>query len=208
MGRAYSASQVQSIKHDKILFTGDWEKAFGQPESRGTWLIWGHSGNGKSSFMMQLAKELCKFGKVAYNSLEEGIGLSFKNSLIRHRMEEVDGRFFILNSEPMDELSERLSKRKSPDFIIIDSLQYTGMNYARYKALKEKHPTKLFIYVSHASGQNPEGRVANKMLFDANTKIFVEGYMAECKGRFRSDVGFKYTIWEEGASLYWLKSKV
>lgn len=204
MGRAFSPTQVQSIEHSVIPFTGKWERAFGNPESRGTWLVWGNSGNGKSSFVMQMAKELCKFGKVAYNSLEEGIGLSFKNSLTRHKMEEVNGRFFVLNGETMEDLSTRLSKRKSPDIVIIDSLQYTGMNFKQYQNFTKAHPTKLFIFTCHASGDNPEGRVANKIAFDAGVKILIKGYRAFCKGRFVPEAGEFFTIWEEGASRYWM----
>ena len=119
MGRAYSPKQVQSMNIPSFPFEGEWEKAFGHPDRTGTWIIWGNSGNGKSSFVMQLAKYLCRFAKVAYDSLEESTGLSLKNSLVRHKMEEVNRRFVILDRESMEELSERLSKRRSPEIVII-----------------------------------------------------------------------------------------
>ena len=90
-------------------------------------------------------------------------------------MEEVNGKFLILDREPMEELSERLLKRRSPEVVVIDSFQYTGLTYATYKALKEKHPNKLLIFVSHAEGMNPEGRAAKKVAYDADVKIFVQG---------------------------------
>ena len=70
-------------------FTDEWEAAFGTPDRTGTWIIWGDSGNGKSSFVMQLAKYLCQFDKVIYDSLEESTGLSLQNSINRCRMDEV-----------------------------------------------------------------------------------------------------------------------
>lgn len=151
---------------------------------------------------MQLAKYLCRFAKVAYDSLEESTSLSLKNSLVRHRMEEVNKRFIILDREPMEELSERLLKRRSPDVVIIDSFQYSGLTYASYKDLKEKHPNKLLIFVSHAEGMNPEGRAAKKVAYDADVKIFIRGFRAMCKGRFITEPGNQYTIWEEGAAKY------
>ena len=39
--------------------------------------------------MIQLAKYLCSFGRVIYDSLEESTGLSFQMSLKRHKMGEV-----------------------------------------------------------------------------------------------------------------------
>lgn len=98
---------------------------------------------------MQLAKYLCQWCTVAYDSLEESTGLSFQNTLNRERMEEVNYKFKILDREPMDDLSERLLKRRSPDVVIIDSFQYTGLTYAAYKTLKEKHRNKLLVFVSH-----------------------------------------------------------
>lgn len=203
MGRAYSPKQVQSMNIPSFPFEGEWEKAFGHPNRTGTWIIWGNSGNGKSSFVMQLAKYLCRFAKVAYDSLEESTGLSLKNSLVRHKMEEVNRRFVILDRESMEELSERLSKRRSPEIVIIDSFQYSGLTYATYKAMKEKHANKLLIFISHAEGMNPEGRAAKKVAYDADVKIFVQGFRAMCKGRFITAPGNYYTIWEEGAAKYW-----
>lgn len=203
MGRAYSPKQVQSMNIPSFSFEGEWEKAFGHPDRTGTWIIWGNSGNGKSSFVMQLAKYLCRFAKVAYDSLEESTGLSLKNSLVRHKMEEVNRRFVILDRESMEELSERLSKRRSPEIVIIDSFQYSGLTYATYKAMKEKHANKLLIFISHAEGMNPEGRAAKKVAYDADVKIFVQGFRAMCKGRFITAPGNYYTIWEEGAAKYW-----
>lgn len=203
MGRAYSPKQVQSMNIPSFPFEGEWEKAFGHPDRTGTWIIWGNSGNGKSSFVMQLAKYLCRFAKVAYDSLEESTGLSLKNSLVRHKMEEVNRRFVILDRESMEELSERLSKRRSPEIVIIDSFQYSGLTYATYKAMKEKHANKLLIFISHAEGMNPEGRAAKKVAYDADVKIFVQGFRAMCKGRFITAPGNYYTIWEKGAAKYW-----
>lgn len=203
MGRAYSPKQVQSMNIPSFPFEGEWEKVFGHPDRTGTWIIWGNSGNGKSSFVMQLAKYLCRFAKVAYDSLEESTGLSLKNSLVRHKMEEVNRRFVILDRESMEELSERLSKRRSPEIVIIDSFQYSGLTYATYKAMKEKHANKLLIFISHAEGMNPEGRAAKKVAYDADVKIFVQGFRAMCKGRFITAPGNYYTIWEEGAAKYW-----
>ena len=105
-------------------------------------------------------------------------------------MEEVNGRFQILDREPMNELSERLLKRRSAGIVIVDSFQYSGLTYASYKAMKEKHRNKLLIFISHAEGVKPEGRAA-------------KGFRAVCKGRFITKPGNYYTIWAEGAAQYW-----
>lgn len=99
----------------------------GTPEANGVMLVYGNSGNGKTSFLMQLAKELSKFGKVAYNTLEEGARYSMKQALITAGMnDDVHARknFVLLDREPIDELKKRLRRHKSQKFVIIDSFQY------------------------------------------------------------------------------------
>ncbi len=200
--RALSVSEVLRMKKKVIPLTGAWYEAFGTPEYYGVWFVWGNSGNGKSSFVMELCAELCKFGKVIFDSLEEGTGLSLQNTLRRLNMIETNGRLQLLDCEPIEELSERLLERKSADFVIVDSFQYTQMTYKAYLKLKERHRNKLLIFISQADGNSPSGRSAKSVMYDASLKIWVEGYRAFSKGRFFGDVGH-YTIWPEGASTYW-----
>ena len=149
---------------------------------------------------MQLAKYLCDFGRVIYDSLEESTGLSFQMSLKRHKMDEVRKRLVILDRESMDQLEERLQRRGSPGIVIIDSFQYSGLNYKTYKEFKERHPKKLFIFISHAEGLHPAGRSARKVEYDADVKIMVSCFKAWCKSRFMEKPGEPYVIWEEGAA--------
>lgn len=198
--RAYTPRDVLSMKIPCYEFTGQWAAAIGNPAKSGTWIVWGASGNGKTSFVMQLAKYLCRFGKVIYDSLEEGTSLSFQKSLKRHGMDEARSRFIILDREPMDMLSERLERRKSPAIVIIDSFQYSGLNYDSYRRMKERHPNKLLIFISHAEGLHPAGRSAKKVEYDADVKIMVSCFRASCKSRFLDHPGEPITVWEEGAA--------
>lgn len=190
------------MRKETLGLTGAWAKAFGEPERVGVWFIWGKSGNGKSSFVMQLCKELTKFGRVAYDSLEEGTGLTMQNALRRYGMADVNRRFQVLDCEPVSDLGERMDRRKSPDFYVIDSFQYTQMSYKEYQSFKEAHRDKLLIFVSHADGHNPDGRSAKKVMYDAALKIYVEGFRAFPKGRFFGPASY-FTIWDEGAARYW-----
>lgn len=200
--RAISVTELLSMKKETLEFDGAWYEAFGTPERTGVWFIWGQSGSGKTSFTMQLCKELAKFGRVAYDSLEEGDSLSIQNAVVRAGMQDVKRNFILLPGERMSNLNERLGKRKSPDFIVIDSFQYTQMTYRDYIKLKERNRGKLLRFVSHADGHNPSGRSARSVMYDATLKIWVEGYRAFSKGRFFGPTGY-YTIWEERASTYW-----
>ena len=75
---AKGVREVLNMKFETLPFEGKWHDAFSTPERRGVWLIWGNTGNGKTSFVMQLCKELCRFGRVAYDSLEEGACLTMR----------------------------------------------------------------------------------------------------------------------------------
>lgn len=198
--RAYSPGEVMGMKIPRYEFTGPWLSSIGRPARSGVWIIWGASGNGKSSFVMQLAKYLCRFSRVIYDSLEESTGLSLQMSLRRHKMDEVRRRLVILDREPMEQLEERLARRGSPGVVIIDSFQYSDLTYPAYKAFKERNARKLLIFISHAEGQHPAGRTAKKVEYDADVKIMVSCFKAWCKSRFMEQPGEPYVIWEEGAA--------
>lgn len=196
-----SVTDILRMKREVYPFGDDWAAAFGQPERNGVWFIWGRSGSGKTSFTMALCKELAKYGKVAYDSLEEGFSLTMKNALVKAGMQDVARRFVLLH-ERMEELDARLSRRKSPDIVVIDSFQYTQMSFREYEDFKERHRDKLLIFISQADGNKPAGRTAVSVMYDASLKIWVEGYRAVSKGRYFGDKGY-YTIWDERARAYW-----
>lgn len=201
--RGYSPKQIFRMKKETFDLSVEWRAAFGEPEKCGTWFVWGQSGNGKSSFLMQLARELCRHGRVIYDSLEEGTSLSFQEQLRRHDMAEVNGRLLIV-VEDMETLRARLRKRRSPRMVIIDSLQYAGLSFEDYMSLVEEFPRHLFVFSCQARGNKPDGRTANRIMYDAMLKIWVEGYRAHSKGRFLGPRGW-IDIWEEGARKYWVE---
>lgn len=201
LNRALSVSDVYMMERATYRLSERWHEAFGEIDRTGVWLIWGKSGSGKTSFVLELCKELARFGRVAYDSLEEGDSLTMKNAFIRAGMMDVARRVVLLNRESMADLHERLSRPKSPDIVVIDSFQYTRMRYAEYQRFKEAHADKLIIFVSHATGDKPKGQAADAVMYDATQKILVKGYVAISKGRFKP--GGRYVIWDEGARRVW-----
>jgi predicted ATP-dependent serine protease len=149
-----------------------------------------------------LVKYLANFGKVVYDSLEEGFSKSMKDAFIAVGMEGVKNRVLLLDQEPIEHLVIRLNKRESPKIVVIDSWQFAGMNYQQYVKLINQFRNKLFIIISHAEGKNPEGRVAKRIRYDSFVKIRVEGYRAFAEGRYGGNRK-PYTIWDKGAYDYW-----
>lgn len=203
--RAYSPKEIAQLQIPELPLQGEWQAAFGRPSRYERWFVDGESTSGKSTFVMLLAKELCKYGKVDYVSLEEGANLSFKRRTIRLQMCEVAGRFKVVTDITMDELAERLAKPKSANFIVIDSVQYTGMTFPKIKALLlDRFPRKSFIFVSQNYKGRPKGKPANDLKFDAGVKISTIGFRAYCHGRYVDGAGAYFTIWDEGAYKYYL----
>ena len=210
MSRAISNINVLAARFETVEFAGEWLASFGRPELRGTWIIWGGSGSGKTTFTLMLCKYLANFGRVAYNSLEQGLSLSLQKAWERVGMGEAGNSVILLNKEELPELRARLSKRKSPEIIIIDSVQYLdGFNWASFKKLKREYPDKLFIFISQAdrAGKDPDGKLAGKIRYDAEIKIKVEGFKAFVTTRYedaeRGEGGADFIIWEHGAAEYW-----
>ena len=206
MAKSLSAQQVLTIQRRTIQLDGAWGDCLGEIDRTGVVLVWGQSGNGKSSAVMSLAKELTKHGKVLYVSLEEGFALSFQNTLRRYHMQECGARFQGVTGEDMETISARIRKRRSADFVVIDSFQYSQLNYKRYLEFKKKHSNKLIIFVSHADGRKPAGRAAEWVKYDADQKLWVEGYTVVSNGRYIGNTG-EYIIWEKGAREYWSRVK-
>lgn len=196
---AYGIHQFYSKKFKTLNFDGKWYDFAGKPELSGSWFVWGNSANGKTSFAAQLAKYLGRFSKVAYNSLEEGLSVSLKRAFQTADITP-DDNVILLDKEPMPQLIERLRKHKSPNIIIIDSFQYSGLTARSYKQLTDEFSNKLFVFVSHADGKQPAGRSAKTVHFDANVKIWIEGFKAFPNSRYGG--GEPFVIWQEGAVKY------
>jgi hypothetical protein len=203
MKKALSVDNVLSARFNVMAFDGQWCDAIGQPELSGTWIVYGSVKNGKTSFSMQLAKYLTRFGTVAYNSVEEGLSLSIQAALQHNEMADVSHYFVLLGKESPDELIERLHRKRSPQIIVIDTIQFWELNFKYYKIFKETFPDKLFIYVSHANNSQPESKVAIRIWRDANVSFRVEGFRAFPMGRYGG--GKPIDINKELALKYWAK---
>ena len=209
MGRAISNKNVLTAKFEVAEFDGAFLASFGKPELRGAWIIYGGSGSGKTSFVMQVCKYLTRFRRVAYDSLEQGLSLSLQKAWERAGMEEVGNRIILLNKESLKDLRLRLTKKQSQDVVVVDSVHYwLGLKMSDYINLRNDFPDKLFIFVSHEKGGQPDGKLAQKIRYDSDIKIRVEGYKAFVTTRYEvaehGEGGADFIIWEQGAQDYWV----
>lgn len=116
MKRAYSPKEIAAKKWVTLPWDEKWSKPFGFPAENASWFISGASASGKSSFVMQLGKELCNYGTVLYMSYEEKINQSFQRRMGYLKMNEVQGKFRVVTEGSLEEVIARLKKPKSPKF--------------------------------------------------------------------------------------------
>lgn len=206
MARVLGLKQVLSKKFSYLPNLPEKIKAsFGNLVDSFIMIIWGQSGNGKSNMTFDVVKALMPHGKVLYVSLEEGTEASIVETINRHfTLDEHSGKIEFADHEmTYDKLFAKLKKKKSPKFIVIDSVQYWDVTYEQYKQLKEAFKRKTFIFISHADGVNPMGSVAKKIRYDAPIKVHVDRYIAHVVCRYGGNQ--PYIIWEDGAKLKWGK---
>ncbi len=151
MKRAYSPKEIAAKKWVTLPWDEKWSKPFGFPAENASWFISGASASGKSSFVMQLGKELCNYGTVLYMSYEEKINQSFQRRMGYLKMNEVQGKFRVVTEGSLEEVIARLKKPKSPKFIIIDSFQVAGWDYPQAVELMETFPSHVVVsWIGHS----------------------------------------------------------
>lgn len=197
--KALTVANIINQSVQRIKFTGQWFDAFKEPQDKGVWLIWGTSGGGKSSFVMKLCKELAllKF-KVFYNILEEETDdTDFIDRINFNEMNEVE-KHFLARSYDYNDLVIYLKRKDSAKVVVIDSATYFFESFEQYKQFKKMFKDKIIIITGHANGKNPKHSLEDSIMFDAKMKIFVNGYLALCRGRTIGPNGGRFIIWEDG----------
>lgn len=196
--RAWTVENMMNYRPKTIAFEGKWRASLGTPEYYGDILIFGTPKNGKTDFAVQLARYLTNFGRVLYNSCEEGMSASMQNTLRRNNMMGVRERFHLV-CEDFDTLRLRLSKNRSANFVFIDSIQKMELSISQYRNLRESFPCKTFIFVSHIdNSRRPDGLTARTVRRYSDAVVYVNLFVATpvCRG----GGGEPYVIWPEYAA--------
>lgn len=177
--KAYSIADIEKRKFDTLDLQGEWKRHLGEMERSGAVLIMGDSGDGKTTYALQMAKAFCSLEKVHYNSAEEGIRRSFQRSLKLNNMKTVESKF-TFSKENYNDLFQRLSKKRQAKIVVIDSAQYffRGKKVADYFNLIETFSDTLFIFLSHITKGMPKGAVANEIYWDCQNRVFVKDFKA------------------------------
>ncbi|MEO0337601.1 MAG: hypothetical protein AAF242_00160 [Bacteroidota bacterium] len=197
--KAIGINQLLNKKFVTYDFDGKWLESFGRPERNFKAVVYGESGNGKTDFCIKLAKYMTNFGKVYYNSFEEGISQTLQEAAIRNNLQDVVGKMIIGNKEGFDSVMKRMKSRNSPVICFLDSRDYMQLTERQYVKLTEANPKKAFVIICWSSNGKPRGEHAKKMLYMADIKIKVSDFKAYPRCRFGGNKPF--VIWNKPAKL-------
>jgi len=195
--RALGVNDLLNRNFKTYAFEGEWLASFGEVERNFRMLVYGDSGNGKTEFVVQFAKYLATFGKVYFNSFEQGVSKSLQKAFMRNDMHEVQGRLILGDKDSYDTLYQRMGSRNSPKFCIIDSLDYMDLTTDQYKELVERYPHKSFIIICWSAGRKPKLQASKDIEYMADVKVRVHEYKAYPRSRFGGNR--PYVVWPE----YW-----
>ena len=202
MKKALTVANVINQKVTLIEFSEnapELYQAFGNPQNKGIWFVWGGSGSGKSSLLLDITKAFCKTLKAIHNEREEDLDdQDFIERMKMKNMQDVKDNFLTANYD-YEEMCAYLDGRNSPKVVIINSATYFFKDLQQYFEFTKKYKRRKIIIISGmAKGNNPMTYMEEKIMYDANKKIFCSAYLASCKGRTIGPNGGNYIIWQEG----------
>lgn len=209
--KIWSVKNLEDRRHEYIPFDGEWQQAFGRPERSGCWIIYGKSGQGKSRFALQMARKLDEMGlRVLYLTLEMGDCSDFAQDVGEVGIRSGASRVIFSEHCTIKELDTYLSKQRSPDAVVVDSVQYfekqCGARSEEIILLRKKYPRKIFIFISHVDGREVDGKTAYEVKRDSFRRIYIEGFKATYMGRGRGGPRGYFIIWDKGYQRYWIRS--
>jgi predicted ATP-dependent serine protease len=183
--------------------------SLGEIEDSFDMIIYGASGNGKTSLTAQWLRDLITaLGcRCSYISYEEGHGKTMQDSLINryNLLHEVGNNIDLWDHLTYDELIAKMAKRRAPKIWVIDSIQAARFTAHQCLKIKEQFVRskngKIIIFISWADGKYPSGALGKSVEYFANIKVRVENLVAFIKSRYGGNK--PYIINEEKAREKW-----
>lgn len=165
----------------------------------GSWIIYGDSGHGKTTFALQLLKFLCQFKKCAYIPLEEGLSPSFQHSFNEANLLASSANIRLWKQHTIEDIDIELAKPRAPEVIFIDSLQYLRASKESFNQITKfdyiemlrRHPKVLFIFISHAKNNEPKNAIGEDVYYGSDICLHAKNHIIyPVKNRFRGKVPF------------------
>lgn len=205
MQRATSLHNFLSKKIETLPFDGEWKRTFGEPPASGIWYVAGHSGSGKTTFLVKLMKEFAGIGmRVRFYNFEEGDGsATLQEIFIREDFSKHKNKITVVSEFiPYEEIAGELGRIKAK-VVVIDSRKEVGMTSRQVLELKRNFPDHIIVIVCHVlpNGQ-PESGADRQVMQAARMKIFVDRFRAINRGRTFGEVDY-FDIYKEKSEELW-----
>ncbi|SUJ26381.1 Uncharacterised protein [Sphingobacterium spiritivorum] len=203
MSRAYTIRNVLDKKHNTFELPETFREVFGQPEKSGAWLVFGKDKNGKTWGTLLLSELFSKVvgERVLYISAEQGISKSFKDAIIRAKLDPTNNNLHYVGYITLEELYVRLKKRNAPSIVVIDNITFylDELKNGAVRTLLKKFPSTLFLFLAHEERGKPYTAVAVLIQKIAEIIIHVKGLTLIVSGRCP---GGMLAIDDEKSNLY------
>jgi len=184
MGRTFGVNMLMAKKFVTYDLAPEWIAAIGEPERNFKAVVFGKPGQGKTTFVLKLCIELCKFGKVYYNSVEQGEGKSLQDvARLIDLSAAAPGSIVFGDRDNFEEMLAKLKKNRCK-FVVLDSRDYLKLTKEQYIYMTELHKKKCFIIICWETGGKPNGRAGQDIEYMADIKIHVKGGVATTRSRF------------------------
>jgi hypothetical protein len=185
MSKTIGTDQLLAMKFERLPLPDKWEAILGRLPSTFMMIVYGESGEGKTEFCMQLAKELTQHGRVEWMGYETAHDGDIQDAVARNSMKGLPitwtDPFAKLNDDAVlfDELLNKMAKKKSAKYWVIDSIDATGFDEKQVMHLKNKVGKKKgIVFIAHAKGKVPEKAVSRKIEFYGQVGIYVKHCIA------------------------------
>lgn len=193
MARVLTIRNLYDKVYSYLPLSGEWAAIGEKTEDSGLWLIYGKEKNGKTTFALKLANYLSTMRKVLYVSAEENTDANISITCQRVGIQVDNKTLHIVEYIPMEELKEKLEKRKSAQVVFIDNTtEYRSeMKNSDVSALLRQFPGKLFIFLAHESDKDkgePDIALAKFCKKKAKRVFHVVGLTARVLGRTETAV--------------------
>lgn len=139
-----SAKELAKMQFKTIGYKGQFKDVIGDPAIGFHMMVYGKPYNGKSSFVIELCKDLAKLskGRIAYLALEEGISLSMQKKVIDRGADKVEGLEFKGVIPP---------SFSGYGFVVIDSVSDRSISREKLREMFLQFPQVCFICIFHAT---------------------------------------------------------
>lgn len=164
-----SAAQMQNTVIDRLPLQGKWKEVFGCPAKRFDTFISGGPGCGKSTFMLDFANYLKKYGPVIFITPEEFTRSTLPEKVQRLKVTGID----FAENIPADGLQHYR-------YAFLDSVESSKVTLDQFQALRKKYPHLSWILIQQhtkdgkSRGSNEWPHEVDVVLTAEPGQIFVE----------------------------------